>query len=57
MDIANSAQFGDTTIEKDGLKIFLEQRAGAMLSGATIDYTEARGFSISNAQSSGSCCG
>lgn len=55
MDIAKAAQAGDTTLEKDGLKVFLEPRANAMLSGATIDYSDARGFSISNAAPSGTC--
>jgi len=55
MDIAKEAFPGDTTIEQNGLKLFLEQQAGAMLANATIDFNEMQGFVLNNAQPSSSC--
>jgi Fe-S cluster assembly iron-binding protein IscA len=55
MDIANDAKSGDITLEKDGLKVFLEQEANRMFSGAAIDFTEEQGFVVMGA-SQGSCC-
>ncbi|MBI4822631.1 MAG: hypothetical protein HY805_00145 [Nitrospirae bacterium] len=51
MDIANNSMEGDTTLEKDGLKVFLEQNANRMLSEATIDFSDEQGFLISGTQS------
>jgi Fe-S cluster assembly iron-binding protein IscA len=58
MDIAKAAANGDATIEKDGLKIFLEQRASEMLNTTTIDFVEAQGFVLTGMQQSscGSSC-
>jgi len=56
MDIANSAQDGDSTLEKDGLKVFLEKRANELLSNATIDFSYNQGFTITGIPQS-SCCG
>jgi Fe-S cluster assembly iron-binding protein IscA len=58
MDIAKAAQAGDTTIELDGLKIFLEERANAMLMNTNIDFQENQGFVLSGMQPSscGSSC-
>jgi Fe-S cluster assembly iron-binding protein IscA len=57
MDIAKAAQAGDTTIEHDGLKVFLEEREKAMLSATTIDFNENQGFVLTGMQQSscGSC--
>jgi Fe-S cluster assembly iron-binding protein IscA len=57
MDIAKAAQAGDTTIEHDGLKVFLEERAKMMLSTTTIDFNENQGFVLTGMQQSscGSC--
>jgi Fe-S cluster assembly iron-binding protein IscA len=57
MDIAKAAQVGDKTVEKDGLKVFLEERANAMLMSTTIDFNENQGFVLTGMQQSscGSC--
>ncbi len=57
MDIAKAAQAGDTTLEKDGLKLFLEERANSMLATTTIDFNEGQGFVLSGMQPQGSSCG
>jgi Fe-S cluster assembly iron-binding protein IscA len=58
MDIAKAAVQGDITLEKDGLKLFLEQRANEMLNTTTIDFVEAQGFVLTGMQQSscGSSC-
>jgi Fe-S cluster assembly iron-binding protein IscA len=58
MDIAKTAQAGDTTIELNGLKIFLEERANGMLMNTSIDFQENQGFVLSGMQPSscGSSC-
>jgi Fe-S cluster assembly iron-binding protein IscA len=55
VDIAKSAKKGDITFEKNNLKVFLEQKASSMFSGATIDFTEEQGFVVMGAPQ-GSCC-
>ena len=57
MDIAKAAQAGDMTLEKDGLKVFLEERANAMLAATTIDFNDQQGFVLTGMQQSscGSC--
>ncbi len=57
MDIAKAAQAGDATIEKSGLKVYLEQRASDMLMNTTIDFMEGQGFVLTGMQQSscGSC--
>lgn len=57
MDIAKAAQAGDTTMEQDGLKIFLEDRANMMLANTTIDFKDHQGFVLTGMQqtSCGSC--
>jgi len=57
MDIAKAAQAGDMTVEKDGLKVFLEERANAMLANTTIDFNDRQGFVLTGMQQSscGSC--
>lgn len=56
MDMAEKAEKGDATLEKDGLKVFLEKEANKLLSEATMDFSDKRGFIISGMQQS-SCCG
>ncbi len=58
MDIAKAAQPGDTTIEVNGLKVFLEERANAMLVNTSIDFQEHQGFVLTGMQPSscGSSC-
>jgi Fe-S cluster assembly iron-binding protein IscA len=57
MDIAKAAQVGDKTLEQDGLKVFLEERANAMLMSTTIDFNDDQGFVLTGMQQSscGSC--
>jgi Fe-S cluster assembly iron-binding protein IscA len=58
MDIAKAAQMGDKTLEMQGLKVFLEERANAMLMSTIIDFQEGQGFVLSGMQPSscGSSC-
>ena len=58
MDIAKAAQRGDTTLEVNGLKVFLEERAQGMLMNTNIDFQENQGFVLSGMQPSscGSSC-
>jgi len=58
MDIAKTAQPGDTTIELNGLKVFLEEKALSMLMNTSIDFQENQGFVLTGMQPSscGSSC-
>ena len=58
MDIAKAAESGDTTIELDGLKVFLEGKALSMLMNTSIDFQENQGFVLTGMQPSscGSSC-
>jgi len=58
MDIAKAAQMGDKTLEMQGLKVFLEERAHEMLMSTRIDFQEGQGFVLSGMQPSacGSSC-
>jgi len=58
MDIAKAAQEGDMTLEMKGLKIFLEEKAQAMLENTSIDFQENQGFVLKGMQPSacGSSC-
>jgi Fe-S cluster assembly iron-binding protein IscA len=47
MDIADGPCEGDVSLEKEGIKVFLEKEADRMLSEATIDYTAEQGIIIS----------
>ena len=55
MDIAKAAQAGDKTLEKNGLKVFLEDRANLMLENTTIDFNEGQGFVLSGMKQESSC--
>jgi iron-sulfur cluster assembly accessory protein len=61
MDIDENASENDETIEKNGLKVFVDKEATESLSGKEIDYIkteQGEGFVInSNEPSSGSACG
>ena len=54
-------QEGDTVIEFDGLKVFLDRKSTIYLSGITLDFQtglEGRGFVFQNPQASNTCgCG
>ena len=56
MDIAEETEKGDVTLEKNGVKVFLEKEANKLLSEATMDFSEKRGIIISGMPRS-SCCG
>ena len=58
MDASERGESGDTLIEKDGLKIFVESGAFNQLSNASLDYSDSpgkKGFVITGLPSS--CCG
>jgi len=55
MDIAKGAEDGDETLEKDGLKVFLEKKAHSLLSKATMDFVDEQGFVITGVHQS-PCC-
>ncbi|GAB4535609.1 MAG: iron-sulfur cluster assembly accessory protein [Thermodesulfovibrionia bacterium] len=55
MDIVEKPETGDIVIEKDGLKVFLENEAYRFLSEATIDFSDSQGFIISGIPQA-SCC-
>ena len=56
MDIVEGAEKGDATLEKNGVKGFLEKEANKLLLEATIDFSDKRGIIISGMPRS-SCCG
>jgi len=55
MDIANGAEKDDITLEKDNLKVFLNQEANNLLSNATLDFIDEQGFVVTGMPQS-SCC-
>ncbi len=59
MDIAKAALPGDTTLELQGLKLFLEPKANSMLDTTSIDFQDHQGFILTGMQPSscGSSCG
>ena len=58
MDIAKAALKGDSILELQGLKLFLEERANEMLKSTNIDFQAGQGFVLSGMQPSscGSSC-
>lgn len=61
MDLDQNPSEGDETIEKDGLKVFVDKEASASLSSKEIDYIkndQGEGFVINGGEepSSGSSC-
>lgn len=57
MDIADGPKKGDVTLEKGGVKVFLEKKVNKLLSEATIDFSDKQGFIISGMPQTSSCCG
>jgi hypothetical protein len=55
MDIAKGPEHGDVTIDKAGVKVFLEKGADALLLNANFDYSDIQGFLITGMTQS-SCC-
>jgi Fe-S cluster assembly iron-binding protein IscA len=55
MDIAKGPEQGDATIDKSGVKFFLDKGADALLSNANFDYSDIQGFIITGTSQS-SCC-
>lgn len=58
MDINENPSEGDQTVEKNGLKVFVEEQAFANLSGKEIDYVrspEGEGFVITGGPAAPSC--
>ena len=56
IDIADGAKEEDVTLEKDGVKVFLEKEADKLLSEANIDFSDERGFIIIGMQQTSRCC-
>ncbi len=46
LDLVEQAADGDMPFEKDGLKVFIEKKAEGMLSAATMDFSDSRGFVV-----------
>jgi iron-sulfur cluster insertion protein len=58
MDIDQTAAEGDETVEKNGLKVFVDKDAYASLTGKEIDYVkteQGEGFVINGGESAPSC--
>ena len=57
LDIVEQPMDGDVTIEKDGLRVFVEKDASATLAAASMDFSDQRGFVLSGMpQSEKSSC-
>jgi len=52
MDIAETPQPEDTTMDRDGLKVFVQPMAMDMLATTTIDFKEGYGFVLTGMQPS-----
>jgi iron-sulfur cluster insertion protein len=60
MDIDENAAEGDETVEKNGLKVFVDKDAYPSLSGKEIDYVktdQGEGFVINSNEPSAPSCG
>ncbi|UCG77375.1 MAG: hypothetical protein JSV21_07240 [Nitrospirota bacterium] len=55
MDIAKEGVEGDSTLEKDGLNVYLDPQANAMLTNSKIDFNDRQGFAITGLEQSSSC--
>lgn len=57
----DSPQTGDTTVEKDGVRVLIDESSAGFLQGSTIDYCDdlaGTGFRIQNPNATRSCgCG
>jgi Fe-S cluster assembly iron-binding protein IscA len=56
MDVAPNPEIGDLTLEKDGLRVFLDKEANNMLLNATIDFSDKQGFAITGMNQSSCSC-
>ena len=59
MDVVAKGRQDDETLEKDGLAVYLEQKAATALDGVTIDFSHngpRKGFMIKKPAGEG-CCG
>ena len=50
LDMVEQAEDGDITIEKGGLKVFIEKAADATLAAASMDFSEQRGFVLTGVE-------
>lgn len=61
MGLVRDAEPGDTVIERDGVKVFIDNKSHEHLSGTTIDFVvalEGSGFTFDNPNARSSCsCG
>lgn len=61
MGLVNEGEPGDTVIEQDGVKVFVDTKSHELLSGTTIDFVvalEGSGFTFDNPNAKSSCsCG
>ncbi|NOJ41519.1 MULTISPECIES: HesB/IscA family protein [Bradyrhizobium] len=61
MGFADEAKSDDTVIERDGIKVFVDNKSHEHLAGTTIDFVvalEGSGFTFDNPNASSSCsCG
>lgn len=55
MDIATKPKDGDIVLEKDGVKIFIDDETNKLLINATMDFDDVKGFVLSG-MSKTSCC-
>jgi Fe-S cluster assembly iron-binding protein IscA len=55
MDIAKSAEESDVTLEKDDLKVYLQEQAHNLLLNATLDFVDEHGFVVTGTPQS-PCC-
>ena len=61
MGLVNQTDPSDIVIERDGVKVFIEEGSAAYLDGAKVDFVialEGSGFTFDNPQAKSSCsCG
>jgi iron-sulfur cluster assembly accessory protein len=56
LDFVSEAEDGDSSLEIDSLKVYLEKEANQLLASATLDFAEPQGFILSGLAKN-SCCG
>lgn len=56
MDVANTAQVGETAVSIDGVDFFIEDSLNETLTDVTLDHN-GFGFLMNGLKKSGSCCG
>jgi iron-sulfur cluster assembly accessory protein len=61
MGLVNAADPDDTVVERDGVKVFVDNKSHELLAGTTIDFVvaiEGSGFTFENPNATSSCsCG